>query len=317
MRILKILFALSALAFAAAPIGASAQFREQAAYGGTTGGTASALTITIPNIASYADVLNAPIRFKAAFASPGGAVTLAVSGLAPKSLYRADTANMGPGDISIGQIATVIYDGTGFQLVGVTTSLAPSSGLVNFTSSSSWTVPAGVYLVKKVKIWGGGGAGGGVTASGAGCGGGGGAYAESNGLQVTPGASVSIVVGAGGTYGTGTGGNGGSSSILGLTAPGGIGGGANSGCVPGVGGSSGSGQIALSGIVGGYGFPISGTAGGGFGGSSPFGGSVPAISLGTAGNFGIFPGGGGSGGSGTGTPANGGQGGGGFVTIEY
>lgn len=64
--------------------------------------------------------------------------------------------------------------------------------------SSSWTVPADVTSVE-VECWGGGGAGGGNAENNEGGGGGGGAYAKKT-IAVTPGASVSYYVGAGGLY---------------------------------------------------------------------------------------------------------------------
>ncbi len=98
-----------------------------------------------------------------------------------------------------------------------------------FTSSGTFTVPAGVYSVK-VEAWGGGGAGGGVDgASGtyrAGGGGGGGAFVLNNSVSVTPGNNITVTVGAGGTGVTAADGNpGGQSSFGGLVnANGGAGG---------------------------------------------------------------------------------------------
>ncbi|MEZ5108377.1 MAG: hypothetical protein R2829_05315 [Bacteroidia bacterium] len=98
-----------------------------------------------------------------------------------------------------------------------------------FTSSGTFTVPAGVYSVK-VEAWGGGGAGGGVDgASGtyrAGGGGGGGAFVLNNSVSVTPGNNITVTVGAGGTGVTAADGNpGGHSSFGGLfNANGGAGG---------------------------------------------------------------------------------------------
>ncbi|HOM91004.1 MAG TPA: hypothetical protein PKW65_09780, partial [Bacteroidia bacterium] len=90
-----------------------------------------------------------------------------------------------------------------------------------FTSSGTFTVPAGVTTVQ-VEAWGGGGAGGGV-ASGflppnrAGGGGGGGAYLKNTSVTVIPGSTVTITVGAGGTGVNGAdGNNGGASSFGGL-----------------------------------------------------------------------------------------------------
>jgi hypothetical protein len=68
---------------------------------------------------------------------------------------------------------------------------------VNLTSSGSYTVPAGVTKIK-VEAWGGGGGTSRPANQNTRGGGGGGAYSRSS-FSVTPGASISYVVGAGGT----------------------------------------------------------------------------------------------------------------------
>lgn len=88
--------------------------------------------------------------------------------------------------------------------------------------SASWTVPAGVTTIL-VECWGGGGGGGSMT------GGGGGGYIVAR-LNVTPGATLSLTIGAGGNYsfsgGTAITGGTTTASISGitLTANGGVGG---------------------------------------------------------------------------------------------
>jgi len=71
-----------------------------------------------------------------------------------------------------------------------------------FTSigSTDWTVPSGVYKISVVCIGGGGGASGGRS-YGAGAGGGGGALRYVNNIDVTPGETLTVVVGAGGNGG--------------------------------------------------------------------------------------------------------------------
>ena len=98
-------------------------------------------------------------------------------------------------------------------------------GSATFTTSGTWTCPAGVYTVF-VRVLG-GGAGG----SGAGYkvhGGGGGAAVENTAVvKVTPGTVYTITIGAGGAgvaYGVSPGGDGGNSSALGITGYGGGGG---------------------------------------------------------------------------------------------
>jgi hypothetical protein len=83
-----------------------------------------------------------------------------------------------------------------------------------FTSSGTWTVPAGVTSVDVLVIAGGGG-GGGDTGGG----GGGGGFKHNSSYSVTPSANLSVTVGGGGAGGS-TGGGGGNSSFATLTAHG-------------------------------------------------------------------------------------------------
>jgi len=89
-----------------------------------------------------------------------------------------------------------------------------------FSESDTFIVPETVTKIT-VQAWGGGGAGGGSTNAGqrsarGGAGGGGGAYASSM-LSVTPGQTLQVVVGTGGTGITGDDGNSGSPSFVGPT----------------------------------------------------------------------------------------------------
>lgn len=164
-----------------------------------------------------------------------------------------------------------------------------------FTSGGTFTVPAGVTLIK-VQVSGAGGGGGANNGGSAGGGGGGGGFAEGT-FEVVPSDTYDVTIGAGGAGGTSSsaGGNGGPSSFIG----------------PGI-------NISATGGSGGL---VRSAGGGGAGGMGS--GGYLNTTLGSGGNTGlasaVIPGkdgtnGGGSGGGGaTGANTSGGGGGGGGV----
>ena len=194
------------------------------------------------------------------------------------------------------------------------------SSIQPFTSSGSFTVPAGVTRLR-INVIGGGGAGGSnSTAPGGGGGAGGSALAILTGL--TPGAIIPVTVGPGGTASSGsTGGVGGTSSFgTYVSATGGSGGVGGTTYGPMAGGAGGSGVGGTVNNSGSYGTDcvLSGARGGDGGGPGNGRGTTGAIT-GYAGQG--YGGGGGGGGSnstvGAGTGALGGNGGAGLVTVEY
>jgi hypothetical protein len=206
-----------------------------------------------------------------------------------------------------------------------TSPAAGTRGVITFAASQTWNVPATVYFLKRVTVWGAGGGGGGSAGStGAGSGGGGGGYQISFNIPVTPGQQIAITIGAGGL-------GGGAGAQIGNGAPGGttsfgaffsiLGGGAGSAGnnggqyqAAGAGGAVGSGNVNVAGTNGGLAFTIGTTPVGGIGGAAAFGGGSPSLNIGTAGSAGNFPGGGGNAGSAGGY---GGQGAGAFIIVEY
>jgi hypothetical protein len=167
---------------------------------------------------------------------------------------------------------------------------------VTFTSSTTWTVPNGVYLINDLFLVGGGGAGGSKTGSQiSGAGGGGGQVLLTTNYSTTPGSTISITVGSGGDAGSAT--SGGSTIFGALTAGGGSVGGTVTG--PGNGATGGaSGSVAGgSGYYSGVQSPGDGVSryqSGGGGGAGPAAGSLS--SPGQPGrNAGDFPGAGGNG----------------------
>lgn len=141
---------------------------------------------------------------------------------------------------SVGQDPTTDATDAYWKLAFATTAQLPFRNFESFTTAgvSSWVVPVGVNKVY-VRVVGGGG--GGRNSSVFGGGGGGGGVAEGL-IAVTPGASITVTVGAAGTGGAydvtnGSGTSGGSSSFSGLSATGG-----STGGTSGVGGTSGTGS---------------------------------------------------------------------------
>lgn len=231
-----------------------------------------------------------------------------VAGSIPYQSAAGTTAYSGVG--TAGQV--LISGGAGAPSFG-----SIASGFSNFavfTSSGTWTVPAGVTKVKVTVVGGGGGGGHLVGPScgtyywgGAGGGAGGAAIKIVSGL--TPGATVSVTVGVGAPGGTNTGGT----SSFGAHCSATGGGGGQYGYYPGVGGVGASGDINISGAPGTVGtFASNAASAAGTGGSSILGGGGRISAVKAAQGFG----GGGAGGDYTFNNA-GGAGFAGVVIIEY
>ncbi len=197
------------------------------------------------------------------------------------------------------------------------------SRMVSFTASGTFTVPAGITVVK-ARLVGGGGGGGGGDATHCGSGGGAGGYVEGI-YGVTPGQSIPVTVGAGGggTSGDNPASNGGTSAFGGFcNATGGSGGTAANGTDnPGGGGGTGNGgTLNLPGGYGSDGYFWGSTAQiGGNGGASFFGGGGRAAvnSFAATNMNGQAPGSGAGGSYGNTGPVAGGSGAAGLVIVEY
>jgi hypothetical protein len=204
--------------------------------------------------------------------------------------------------------------GSGLTITsGVLSSTAGGFGNMQvFTSSGTFTVPAGVTKVK-VHVTGGGG--GATMEPGTAGGGGGTAIKIISGL--TPGASITVTVGGGGgpasSYnGSGTGGTGGTSSFGGYCSATGGAGGVSVSQKGGAGGIGSNGDLNLAGDPGFGGDADSGPNPNG--GSSFWGGGALGWDGSSTGNGRNYGGGGGATNLGAGT---GGAGSGGVVVVEY
>jgi len=180
-------------------------------------GTTNAFVVTLdPPITSYTPGLC--LSFKAANTN-FGASTLNVNGLGAITITKFTTTNnLTTADILSGSIATVMYDGTYFQLIS-----GKPAWMYKQVFTSSGTFVAPYYGTYKVTVTGGGGSGGnyGVSTSGNGGGGGGGGGGTAiKWLTLTANQNVTVTIGAGGagcasTYGQNSSGNSGATSSFG------------------------------------------------------------------------------------------------------
>jgi hypothetical protein len=100
-----------------APLCAQAQFPSQREWGSTSGGSANAQTVTVPNYNQLE--VGVPIRFIAGFTNTSAA-TLNVNGTGPVAINKAASAGLVAltgHEIVAAQTAIVIYDGTVFELI--------------------------------------------------------------------------------------------------------------------------------------------------------------------------------------------------------
>jgi hypothetical protein len=230
---------------------------------------------------------------------------------------------------SLAHSSISLVAGTGISIttspvsLGGSTTISTTASLAAFNQiavqvfttpgAGTYTPTTGMKYCTIEVVGGGGGSGGcattGAAASSAAAGGGAGGYSRKTVAAATIGASIALVVGAGGVagaIGANTGGTGGTTSVGStiLSASGGVGGGGGFATTSllfnlgGVGGVGSSGDINTNGMAG-FGSIASGTptvALSGAGGSSFFGGGADA-NLGGAATAGLFYGGGASGGA--------------------
>jgi hypothetical protein len=231
------------------------------------------------------------VIFRAAHANTG-ACTLNV-GPGAVTLVRSDGAALEAGDILGDAAYSAVYIATAnkFWLVapvpsqwsGATTVPSPFANSAAFTSSGSWTAPAGVTRIRLTLIAGGGSGGSSNYSGGAGAGGAGAAL-RTEWARVTPGYTYTVTVGAGGAAPPGNSdGNSGTPSLftddqMEYITYGGIGGKADgiggdggfvgnivmgTGASGGAGGAAGSNAVTFNDLYCGQCFP--GAGGGGYG----------------------------------------------------
>lgn len=275
-------------------------------YAGTTAGSSTVYTATVtPAPAAYVEGQGFTVLMDE---TNGASPTINFNGLGAKSIVDASGVAIAAGILPSGALVDLKYNGTSFQVMNVTYKF----NIQTFTSSGTWTKPAGCTLVL-ARVWGAGGSGAKGTTTGAG-GGGGGGYAEQWFQASQLADTITVTVGAGGASQTtpgGAGNTGGLSSFgTGLIVYGGGPGQADGQASGGGGGSiSGPGLIGAGGAAGGNGGGSLSTAGAG-GVADSNGNSGLLRDIGGGGGGGTSAGSAGAGGN----SINGGGGGGGGVT---
>ncbi|GGF56797.1 hypothetical protein GCM10007301_15610 [Azorhizobium oxalatiphilum] len=195
----------------------------------TAGGTANAITLALDPAPAVLDELVAtPLRIRVS-ATNTLAVTVNVNGLGALPLLLLGGAALVAGHLPAGGLAEIalLPDKTAFQILSLTPAAFPKGGRQRFSSSGTFTVPAGVNRVEVVVLSGGGGGGGANSTGAAAMSGNGGAMGAGS-YAVTPGQAIPVIVGGGGSggpAGANNGGAGGASSFGSfLTANGALGG---------------------------------------------------------------------------------------------
>ena len=298
------------LAAAAADLATTnAGLLTQATTAFTTGGTSGAYALTT----TYGALVTGE-RFRAKFHTAGpstGISTLDRDTLGAKALKRYDTSGAKiDANITANLLTDIEYDGTDYVVL---TPLDLPHGKTRYTTSGTWTAPAGVTTAWLTGCGPGGGGAGGNSATVGGGGGGGGQSVIAEAVTVVPGTSYTVTIGTGGAgsviaAANGSAGSGATvfgSTLLSLAAGAG-------GTVSGVGGAAGgAGGSAQGGAAGvsGSDNPVGGT-----GGSSMFGaggaGGTSVTSPRTGSGYG-------SGGGGGVQSALGAAGSNGFLLVEW
>lgn len=180
---------------------ARAQFVDQKTWGGVSGGSANAQTVTVPNWTR--NLAGVPLRFLPGFANTG-ATQLNVSGLGLVNLLKRSPAGLvalSGAELSTTQVAEVIYDGTQYELLSPRGGKAPTVQVLLSGSSATYptpTNPSPLYLI--IKYCGGGG-GGGSSGGAAGSAGADTSFGTGTALHGTGGGATGATGGVGGTGG--------------------------------------------------------------------------------------------------------------------
>ncbi|ACL57412.1 hypothetical protein [Methylobacterium nodulans] len=299
---------------------------------GTATGSGGAFAVA--SLYPAVEALEEGMLIELIFPTPNvGATTVTFTGFEPditRSVCRADGSDLKDNDVLAGAFLVAVRADGRLGLVNFNPARFAASGTLIVRTSQNWVVPAGVFEIKTLQIWGAGGGGGGAGGaadgngnwSSAGTGGGGGGYKELTAIKVVPGTTIALTVGTGGAPGAQGGGNGGAGGTTSVgtlaAATGGAGGeGRASGfgnTVAFGGNGIGSDGFNVPGLFGSFPYSLAGALFGGAGGSSYLG-TAPA------GGYGPYPGADasapGCGGSGASSNAVGGRGADGLIKLTF
>lgn len=222
------LFQIAALAVAlvVAQIGsASAQFPDQRTWGGTSGGTANAQTLSIPNISSFNDIVGVEIRFLAGSTNTGD-TSMTIAPLSAGGIRKTSRVGLLPlsgREIAAGQVHSLVWNGSFYVLANPTVPNRRTYQLFNSPASGTYNTPSGATQIV-VTMCAGGGGGGGVIPSGNGTNGGsGGNTTFGNTSTVGGSGGGGNNTTAGGTQGSGGAGGSTGTGVTVWRAPGGSG----------------------------------------------------------------------------------------------
>jgi len=121
-------------------------------WGGTAGGTADALTLTLtPAITAYATGM--VVRFVAAADNTSATPTLSINGVTPAVIAREDGAALAAGDIKAGSVYEVMYSGTQWRLTSITVQQAQGNeGAQSVSGTSVLELPDNASAVQIVDM---------------------------------------------------------------------------------------------------------------------------------------------------------------------
>lgn len=119
-----------------------AQFSAQSTWvpASGVGGGANAVTLAVPNVSQFADLLGVPIRFLPINVNAAGATTVNVTGLGAIAVKRTSAGSLVPiagSDFTTGTLAEVVYDGTQFVQTNPATGTAPVGSEISVTAGTA------------------------------------------------------------------------------------------------------------------------------------------------------------------------------------